>query len=270
VCYQRANARNQKCIKCVWKDKLDSLPIGMCLIKNQCNTTLYIRLCTHCDKITIYHGRLAKNECISGINQDRKCPHCRQLGRKGKRCTAVSLKKWGETKSKNDKIINPETGLTRAEEYSIKKSAHNKLIGLKPPSGKGRKQNEELRKRRREISINYRKKLYVHSGKFSCYNQKAILIIESYGKEHGYIFRHAENHHNGEFQYRGFFADGYDEQQNVWIEYDERYHFVYNVLKHADVIRQIEIMKYLKCKFIRIKYDGTITIHESNVECELL
>jgi len=88
------------------------------------------------------------------------------------------------------------------------------------------------------------------------FNPKAIPIIEAFGKEHGCNFRHAQNHSKGEFSILGYFADGYDEKNNVWIEVDEKHHFYKNgKLKRKDVRRQKEIQKFLKCKFIRIKYE---------------
>lgn len=94
------------------------------------------------------------------------------------------------------------------------------------------------------------------------YNKSAIVIIEQYGTENGYKFRHAENHPEKEFQCGKYFADGYDEERNVWLEYDEKFHFVQGKLRDKDKIRQEFIVNALKCKFIRIKYDGTITVFE--------
>jgi len=97
------------------------------------------------------------------------------------------------------------------------------------------------------------------------YNPKSITIIEQYGLENEYNFQHAEN--GGEFHIKelGYWVDGYDEENNVVIEFDEIKHFHKNgKLKEKDINRQCEIMKFLKCKFIRIKYDGTITIFEND------
>ncbi|MBC8428318.1 hypothetical protein H8D04_00400 [bacterium] len=91
------------------------------------------------------------------------------------------------------------------------------------------------------------------------YNPEACKIIEQYGKEHGYNFQHAEN--GGEYHIKelGYFVDGYDKEKNVVIEYDEKSHFNENgKLKSKDVNRQTEIIEYLKCNFIRIKYNGEI------------
>lgn len=47
--------------------------------------------------------------------------------------------------------------------------------------------------------------------------------------------------------------DGYDIENNVAYEYDEKSHFVNGQLKEKDRIRQLEIENFLRCKFIRIK-----------------
>ena len=61
----------------------------------------------------------------------------------------------------------------------------------------------------------------------------------------------------------GYYVDGYDENKNVWIEYDEKAHFNdLGQLHKKDIKRQQEIIKELNCKFIRISYDGKETIIE--------
>ena len=87
------------------------------------------------------------------------------------------------------------------------------------------------------------------------YNVESISIIEEYGKDHGYNFQHAEN--GGEFHIKelGYFVDGYDVKLNVVLEIDEPHHFKHGKLRERDIIRQREIEDFLKCKFIRIKYE---------------
>lgn len=116
--------------------------------------------------------------------------------------------------------------------------------------------SEKHRKRMREMAVDKRMK-----GIKSTTNPIAIPIIEKYGIENGYEFRHGK-HSDGEFYFDGYFADGYDQIKNVWIEYDEKSHYSHNKLKPNDIVRQEYIIKHLKCKFIRIKYDNTVTIIE--------
>jgi hypothetical protein len=96
------------------------------------------------------------------------------------------------------------------------------------------------------------------------YNPNAIPIIEQYGKENGYNFQHAEN--GGEYQIPNhtFFVDGYDAEKNVVIEYDEPHHFKNGELHPKDIWRMNLIISELNCIFVRIDYNGNITIYENN------
>jgi len=66
----------------------------------------------------------------------------------------------------------------------------------------------------------------------------------------------------GEFHIKelGYWVDGYDNENNVVYEYDERHHFIGTELKERDIIRQEEIVNFLGCKFIRIKDELNIKL----------
>lgn len=83
------------------------------------------------------------------------------------------------------------------------------------------------------------------------FNPNACKIIDEYGQKHGYNFQHAMN--GGEFYIKelGYWVDGYDKDKNIVIEIDEKKHFKNGNLRKKDLIRQNEIEKFLKCKFIR-------------------
>lgn len=97
----------------------------------------------------------------------------------------------------------------------------------------------------------------IRRGTCVAYNPDSIEIIEEYGKLHGYEFIHAEN--GGEYQVPNttFFVDGYDEENNVVIEFDEKYH-MNETQQELDRERQDIIGKILKCKFIRINENNNI------------
>jgi hypothetical protein len=93
-----------------------------------------------------------------------------------------------------------------------------------------------------------------HGQIFPNYNKNACKLIDEYGKQNGYKFKHAEN--GGEYYIKelGYWVDGYDIQNNIVIEIDEISHFDSNGnLKNKDITRQKEIENFLCCKFIRIK-----------------
>jgi len=113
----------------------------------------------------------------------------------------------------------------------------------------GKKHTDEskrIMRIKRIDAINKNKKCYPG------YNVIGCQVIDEYGKNHGYNFRHALN--GGEFyiEYLGYYVDGYDKEKNVVIEYDEAYHFRKGKLRDRDIKRQEEITNYLKCTFIRI------------------
>lgn len=72
--------------------------------------------------------------------------------------------------------------------------------------------------------------------------------------------QHALN--GGEFYIKelGYFVDGYDIDNNIVYEWDEKHHFKVNGdILDKDILRQDEIVSLLKCQFIRIKQSGYIS-----------
>lgn len=84
------------------------------------------------------------------------------------------------------------------------------------------------------------------------FNPKACQFIDEYGKKYGYNFRHALN--KGEYYITelGYYLDGYDEEKNTVIEFDEEHHYINGILRKRDLVRQQKIKDLLRCKFIRI------------------
>jgi hypothetical protein len=118
------------------------------------------------------------------------------------------------------------------------------------------KRVDEL-ERMRESAI----KRVIRQGTAVGYNPNSIPILETYANDSGYSIQHAEN--GGEFQVPGttFFVDAYDHKNNVVIEYDEKYHMSENQIK-KDEKRQRIIGNILKCKFIRIGFDGDVKVFD--------
>jgi Zn finger protein HypA/HybF involved in hydrogenase expression len=85
------------------------------------------------------------------------------------------------------------------------------------------------------------------------YNDKACDILDDISKENNITIQHARN--GGEFYIKelGYWLDGYDKENNVVYEIDEKHHFNKGELKEKDKIRQKEIEYLLDSKFIRIK-----------------
>lgn len=85
------------------------------------------------------------------------------------------------------------------------------------------------------------------------FNLKACECFDKIMKEKNIIIQHALN--GGEYHIKelGYWVDGYDKENNVVYEYDEKHHYSLNKLKNKDVQRQKEIEQFLGCTFIRIK-----------------
>jgi hypothetical protein len=115
----------------------------------------------------------------------------------------------------------------------------------------GRPHTEETKKKMRLSALKYISEL--KGQVIPRYNKDSIALIESYGKEHGYSFMHAEN--GGEYFVKelGYFLDGYDPIRNVAVEVDESRHFVDGELTIRDKERQRQIEDLLGCTFIRMK-----------------
>lgn len=91
------------------------------------------------------------------------------------------------------------------------------------------------------------------------YNKNACDYFDNLMKEQNCNIQHALN--GGEFRIKelGYFLDGYDKENNIAYEWDERRHFnAKGIIKEKDIIRQKEIIQLLGCKFIRIKEDDVI------------
>lgn len=87
------------------------------------------------------------------------------------------------------------------------------------------------------------------------YNSKACEYFNNLMIEANIFIQHAEN--GGEFYIKelGYWVDGYDKENNVVYEWDEKHHFDKSngLLNEKDIYRQLEIEKHLNCLTIRIK-----------------
>lgn len=123
----------------------------------------------------------------------------------------------------------------------------HKVETLKKLSISHKNISNETRRKQRMSYIKY------HESKngqlFPNYNKIACKIIDEYGKNNGYNFQHAENGGEIHLKELGYWLDGYDKDKNVVIEFYEKHH---NFKKEKDLIREKEIIDFLKCKFIII------------------
>lgn len=92
------------------------------------------------------------------------------------------------------------------------------------------------------------------------YNPKAIPYIEDIlNVKYDTQFRHAESE-GGEFKIydkqegRFYYADAYCEEQNIWVEFDEKCHYLGGQLKQECVFREERVRELLDCMFLRIQF----------------
>jgi very-short-patch-repair endonuclease len=69
-----------------------------------------------------------------------------------------------------------------------------------------------------------------------------------------------------QFYVNGYWLDGYCQELNLAIEIDEECHYPNNTLRNKDIKKQKNIIKILKCNFLRIRVKDVIQNQELNKE----
>jgi hypothetical protein len=139
-------------------------------------------------------------------------------------------------------------GKSMSEEHRIKlaDSLKNTRFGKSPDA--------ETRKKLRKSIVDRLEKI---NKKFHPpYNKKGCEYFNKLMIETGTNIQHAEN--GGEFHIKelGYWVDGYDKENNIVYEWDEKSHYINGKLKEKDISRQREIENFLNCLFIRIKEES--------------
>ena len=171
------------------------------------------------------------------VNKGSGCPHCNKLNMRER---SIGVKPSDEARrkmSEKAKTRNPISDETRKKRSN---------------SHKGKKHSDETRKKQRIAAIN---RIEKNKGQcFPNFNTNACLLFNEIMIKEKIKIQHAKN--GGEFYIKelGYWVDGYDEENNIVYEFDEKRHFDKNgELLERDKIRQKEIEDFLGCKFIRIK-----------------
>jgi hypothetical protein len=119
---------------------------------------------------------------------------------------------------------------------------------------RGKKYDEYYgREKSKSIKLKLRINAARHKKTIPCYNKNACEYFNNLMKENSCFIKHDEN--GGEFYIKelGYYVDGYDSENNIVYEWDEKQHFRKGILRNKDIIRQNEIIDLLECDFIRIK-----------------
>jgi hypothetical protein len=220
---RRAEIQNRTCRKCVNKGK-EPWNKGLKLTgihKQNIRNAEKDRVITWGDKISkSLTGRKLSDEHIKSLKDNH-------VGMTGEKHSADTLVKMSEIKlGKNNPMFE-------------------------------RKISDDTRKKHRLSMIDYIKGT-IKEGKIMHpnFSKKACIVFEKISKDKNIHIQHAMN--GGEFfiEKLGYWLDGYDIENNVVYEYDEKHHYdLSGNLNEKDILRQSQIEDVLKCEFIRIKED---------------
>jgi hypothetical protein len=244
---------------------------------------MHVRKCPTCDKKikhkSDWHGKNAEKE-------KRECQSCCKKGRTLSDSHKNAISKSNKETKNSENWVHPLKDKTYEEYYGSNKSKEIKSKISKGNQGKtvslkGRKNisrskrgpknpmygnhqpKTEKHKRKIRISCIETMKNRHGDGFFPNYNPKACKVIEEYGEKHDYDFQHAENGGEYHIETLGYWVDGYDEENNVVIEYHEPWHQKTKYQK-KDLIRRREIIDELDCKFIIIsEFTNEINVYNS-------
>jgi len=211
-----------------------------------------LQVCRKCSRIGIKFGpmsdlhkeKISKHHLISGIgkwmlgrNHTDETKRKISNSNKGKIVSDKTKQKLSESKL-GDK--NP------AKKFSVRVNISNtiknnpRIISDETRRKLSIKSKEQMLKRIELLGITPRPNFSLNGCKY----------LDGLGSEKKWNIRHALN--GGEKRIICYFVDGYDENQNVVIEYDEPRHYdIYGQLKEKDRVRMFDIISSTKCKFYR-------------------
>lgn len=239
--------------------------------------TNFYKNCPSCNKYVFYKDRWSLTESIS---KNRKCRSCSKIGhpstihKNGKvpKKTLQKMRKSWFKKGQRPKNADFRKGKTLEEIYGKEKSKELKIMMsnrvmsfqsnkkrsiscIKAGCGygnKGRKTSNRLKRLFRKQMVE--RLLKTHTNFHPSYNVNACKYFDQLNKKNECNIQHALN--GGEYFIKelSYWLDGYDKENNIVYEWDERRHFNKDgTLKDKDVLRENEIKNFLNCKIIRIK-----------------
>lgn len=254
--------------------------------------TEFVRLCPSCGKELYYksinnlNSGIDKKSWCRGCNLNKKLSleelHERnvknQLGRHNKGKTYEEI--HGEEKAKQIKRkISEFPSKVKGQRSKLKGRTYEDIFGVEgakkrrkqtSKANKGRtfkdrqktyvelhgpEKAEEIKRKQRVHSLNRIREQYNNGGQLQpFYNPDACNYFDWIMEQTGTFIQHAQNGGEFECKYLGYFADGYDSENNIWYEWDEKQHFNFDgTYIDYDIKRQHAIESFLNCIFIRIK-----------------
>jgi len=200
-------------------------------IKNNC-------ICYQCNankKIVIYDKSELCRQCpkCNGIIRYKSMENMRKAIKKLKLCRSCA--RLGKTLSKQtiEKIVSKT---------------------------RGQKRTEKTRERLRIATLNTLEKLGIPK----IYSIRGCDFMDKLNIKNICNLQHGRN--GGEVKVCGYSVDGYDKEQNIVFEYDEKHHYdIDGKLKENDIRRMINIINKLQCRFFRYN-ERTKTLYEVILE----
>ena len=220
------NTWERKCPTCKKIISHKTLPICKKLINIDCKS------CTHTTKNIPPNNVIFDPLCGKWGTWYKICPKCKNKIPYNGKTTAINLA------NKLCKNCMPHPKWTEWKKQQLSEK------------GKNRWSNIIFRQKINRHFTTYRKN---NIEKHISFNPKVCDWLDKKNQElakRGIFFRHQKNNPEGEFSSICYFADGYDEKNNIWFEYDEPHH-EYSHIKKKDEIREKRLIGKLKCRFIR-------------------
>lgn len=223
--YYRAKRKNTLCSFCYKSNHKNSVK----------QTKIFSRNCPKCSKILSYKSYHSwwwsnKNNMV-----------CRSCSKKGKSMPMGF----------SEKLSNLFSGINNPMYGKHHTDTSKELISLKNKGNKARLGQSHKKSTKEKQRISAAERIKKYGVKSRNFNKKGCEYIDKLNEQNNLNLKHALN--GGEFSFKGFFADGYDIEKNIWFEYDESTHYAKDrvSLKEKDIKRMTIIKDGLKCKFIR-------------------
>jgi hypothetical protein len=244
--------------------------------------------CGHNVKLNNYNSYV-KNVKKLNSGQTIKCASCCQLGKKmsdefKQKCRERQLNISDETKSKIGESTKKRYENMTPEELEIQKakqSAGKRIWWDNLSEEEKQRRNkikddalakmspETIERKNKKISESSKRRMEEAGGLYNfkpMYNFKTIPYIEDIlNVKYDTQFRHAESE-GGEFKIydsqerKFYYADAYCEEQNIWVEFDEKWHFKNGKLSEECQLREERIRAILDCMFLRINFNKKMMI----------
>jgi len=179
----------------------------------------------------------------------------------------TNLKKYGTKYLLKNKEIRDKIRQTNLKRYGIEFIGLNKNFQEKRKQTCLKKYGVEYPFQSKKIQNNIQQKMIekygeIYSRYIPKYNPNSIIYLDMISEKLGLPIQHALN--GGEKNFARYWVDGYIEQYNICIEWDEKHH---NSIKQKkkDIIREEFIIKNYNCYFVRINQNDFLENIETNL-----